>query len=96
MSIAATVEGYKFFLTLVDDCTRTTWLYLMKFKSEARSLLESFITMIKTQFDCQTKTIRSDNGLKFNMLEFFSSRGITHQHSCVETPQQNSAVERKH
>jgi hypothetical protein len=31
-----TVEGYKYFLTLVDDCTRTTWLYLMKFKSKAR------------------------------------------------------------
>jgi hypothetical protein len=30
----ATVEGYQYFLTLVDDCTRTTWVYLMKFKSE--------------------------------------------------------------
>ena len=70
MSIAATVEGYKFFLTLVDDCTRTTWLYLMKFKSKARFLLESFITMIKTQFDCQIKTVRSDHGQEFNMPEF--------------------------
>ena len=52
--------------------------------------------MIKTQFDCQIKTVRSDNGQEFNMPEFFSSKGITHQHSCVETPQQNSVVERKH
>jgi hypothetical protein len=29
----ATVEGYRYFLTLVDDCTRTTWIYLMKLKS---------------------------------------------------------------
>uniref|UniRef100_A0A2N9I881 Integrase catalytic domain-containing protein n=1 Tax=Fagus sylvatica TaxID=28930 RepID=A0A2N9I881_FAGSY len=92
----ATVEGYRYFLTLVDDCTRTTWIYLMKLKSEARSLLQSFITMIKTQFNCQIKIVRSDNGQEFQMPIFFSSKGITHQHSCVETPQQNSVVERKH
>ena len=33
-----TVEGFKYFLTLVDDCSRTTWVYLMKLKSEARPL----------------------------------------------------------
>ncbi len=52
--------------------------------------------MIKTQFDCQIKTVRSDHGQEFNMPEFFSSKGITHQHSCVETPQQNFVVKRKH
>uniref|UniRef100_A0A2N9J288 Integrase catalytic domain-containing protein n=1 Tax=Fagus sylvatica TaxID=28930 RepID=A0A2N9J288_FAGSY len=92
----ATVEGYRYFLTLVDDCTRTTWIYLMKLKSEARPLLESFITMIKTQFNCQIKIVRSDNGQEFHMPIFFSSKGITHQHSCVETLQQNFVVERKH
>ena len=43
-----TVEDYKYFLTLVDDCTRTTWVYLMKSKSKTRPLLISFITMIQT------------------------------------------------
>uniref|UniRef100_A0A2N9F6B3 Integrase catalytic domain-containing protein n=1 Tax=Fagus sylvatica TaxID=28930 RepID=A0A2N9F6B3_FAGSY len=92
----STVEGYKYFLTLVDDCSRTTWLYLMKLKSEARPLLESFITMIKTQFGHQIKIIRSDNGQEFHMPSFYASLGMSQQHSCVETPQQNSVVERKH
>uniref|UniRef100_A0A2N9G1L7 Conserved oligomeric Golgi complex subunit 6 n=1 Tax=Fagus sylvatica TaxID=28930 RepID=A0A2N9G1L7_FAGSY len=75
---------------------RTTWLYLMKLKSEARSLLESFITMIKTQFGHQIKIVRSDNGQEFHMPSFYASLGMSQQHSCVETPQQNSVVERKH
>ena len=68
----------------------------MKLKLEARPLLQSFITMIKTQFNCQIKIVRSDNGQEFHMPIFFFSKGITHQHSCVETPKQNSVVERKH
>ena len=91
-----TVEGYKYFLTLVDDHSRTTWLYLMKSKSKAIPLLESFIIMIHTQFNCHVKIVRSDNGQEFNLSSFYASKGIEHQHSCVETPQQNSVVERKH
>ena len=62
-----TVEGYRYFLTLVDDYTRTTWIYLMKSKSDTRSLLTSFILMIQTQFHTMIKHLRSDNGQEFNM-----------------------------
>ena len=68
----------------------------MKAKSDTRSLLISFVTMIQTQFHTMLKQIRSDNGQEFHMPEFYASKGIIHQHSCVETPQQNSVVERKH
>ena len=69
-------------------------------KDEAVALLKAFTIMVKTQFDKSVKTIRSDNALElsksYEILEFFVSFGITHQTSCVQTPQQNGVVERKH
>lgn len=40
--------------------------------------------------------LRSDNGDKFSMTAFFNEKGIIHQRTCVETPQQNEIVERKY
>ena len=42
------------------------------------------------------KIVRSDNGLEFKIDSFYASKGIEHQHTCVETPQQNEVVEHKH
>jgi len=42
------------------------------------------------------KIVRSDNGPEFTIPQFYASKGILHQTSCVETPQQNARVERKH
>ena len=52
--------------------------------------------MIHTQYSVLIKKVKIDNISEFQMDKFFSSKGIIHQRSCVETPQQNSIVERKH
>ncbi|PNY16454.1 flavonol sulfotransferase-like protein [Trifolium pratense] len=90
------MSGYKYFLTVVDDKSRYTWIYLMKYKSETSNLVKNFVSMVKTQFQKQIKCIRTDNGNEFKLLNFFSENGIHHQCSCVSTPQQNGVVERKH
>ena len=51
-------DGFKFFLTIVDDATSFTWVYLMKTKSDGKHLLISFYNMILTQFNNGIKEIR--------------------------------------
>ena len=90
------VFGHKYFLTIVDDRSRFTWVYLMTLKSEARVLLQNFIKLVQVQFNRHVKIVRSDNGKEFSMEIYFSKNGMIHQTSCPETPQQNAVVERKH
>ncbi|CAL8991399.1 unnamed protein product [Prunus brigantina] len=90
-------SGARYFLTIVDDYTRCTWLFLMTHKSETQSLLKSFFTFVRTQFCTTIKAIRADNGTEFlSLRDFFLYNGVEFQHSCVYTPQQNGVVERKH
>jgi hypothetical protein len=44
------VSGVRWFVIFVDDCTRMTWLYLMKNKDEVFPIFQSFHAMIHTQF----------------------------------------------
>ncbi|CAA7032085.1 unnamed protein product [Microthlaspi erraticum] len=53
--------------------------------------------MADRQFKKKVQTLRSDNGTEFTSLtSYFQSEGISHETSCVGTPQQNGRVERKH
>jgi hypothetical protein len=80
-----TVNNQRYFLTIVDDYTQCTWIFLMKLKSETRGLLQSFFKLVQTQFFASIKTPRSDNGLEFDMTEFYAQQGTLHQTSCVGT-----------
>ncbi|KAJ0752905.1 putative RNA-directed DNA polymerase [Helianthus annuus] len=92
-------EGFKYFLTIVDDFSRTVWCYMLINKTEVFENLCSFYELMLTQFETKVKIIRSDNGTEFinsQMNTFCKTKGILHQTSCSYTPQQNGVVERKH
>ncbi|XP_021980336.1 uncharacterized protein LOC110876473 [Helianthus annuus] len=92
-------EGFRYFLTMVDDYSRAVWVYLMKSKDEVFYNIKGFYNFLKTQFSKSVKIFRSDNGTEFTnkqMSNFCYENGILHQTSCVHTPQQNGIVERKH
>ncbi|TQD71560.1 hypothetical protein C1H46_042906, partial [Malus baccata] len=93
-----TYTGAKYFVSFIDDCTRVSWVYLLKNKSEVMSILPIFHQMIQTQFHAKIQVVRSDNGkeyLNYGLGTFFQQHGIIHQTSCPHTPQQNGIAERK-
>lgn len=91
-----TIHGHKYFLTIVDDCSRCVWTYLLESKTEVSTVLPQFFQQVFTQFDKSVKIIRCDNGSEFHLPHLFYKFGTLVQHSCVESPQQNARVERKH
>ncbi|GJT84605.1 putative RNA-directed DNA polymerase [Tanacetum coccineum] len=95
----ASKEGFRYFLTIVDDYTRSVWVYMLKGKDEVFDCVLAFYNLIKNQFGKIVKTFRSDNGTEFvNKMfsKFCVDNGIIHQTTCAYTPQQNGIVERKH
>lgn len=95
-----TYNIYKYFLTIIDDYSRATWTYLLSSKSNVFSTLKDYLVIVERQFGAKIKIIRSDNALELGggaiLSQYFLSEGIIHQTSCVNTPQQNGVVERKH
>lgn len=52
-----TIEGFRYFLTIVDDATRVTWIYLLKTKSSVQVVFHSFIQHVKTRYNSHIKAI---------------------------------------
>ncbi|GJW06293.1 ribonuclease H-like domain-containing protein [Tanacetum coccineum] len=93
--MVTSMEGFKYFLNVVDDFSRVVWVYLNKTKDEVFDVFVSYDKMIHNQFDVKIKTVRSDNGTKFlnkRMNDFFCDMGIIQQTSCAYTPQQNGEI----
>ena len=82
-----THRGYRYFMTLIDDKSRATWVYLMKHKSQALSILETFSNYIGNQFQSTMKILRTENALEFESqpcLDFFDKFGIVHQTTFID------------
>lgn len=60
-----TYNGYRYFITFVDDYTRATWTHLLSLKDNAFSILKSFTFMVKTHFHSHIQIFRYDNAFEF-------------------------------
>lgn len=94
-SRVTTLGGSLWFVTFIDDCTRMTWVCLMKSKGEVNLLFQKFHKMVHTQYNAQVQVLRSDNGgeyLSYELQQYFEAYGTIHQITCSNTPQQNGVA----
>ncbi|CAL2251278.1 unnamed protein product [Prunus armeniaca] len=92
------VAGNKYFMLIIDDCTRMSWVYFLRNKSEAFNCFKKFKSMTELQSGHKVKCLRSDRGGEFlssEFIKFCEDHGIQRQLTMAYTPQQNGVVERK-
>ena len=66
------LSSAKYFLKIVDDYSRFTWVFFMQHKNETQHLLTNFFSFVETQFNTSIANIRVDNGGEFfSMRDFF-------------------------
>jgi len=94
------IYGNKYFLSILDDYSRYSWVLFIKRKSDTFKTFIIWYNQIKNLFDnCNIKYIKTDNGTEFfnnNFNEFYERTGIIHEHTIAHNPQQNGRVERLH
>lgn len=72
------VEGYKYFLTIVNDHTRVTWIYMLRNKSDVSKCFPVFLKYVSTQYNAILKRIRTDNAPELAFTDILEQSGITH------------------
>jgi transposase InsO family protein len=94
----STPRGNRYFMTLIDDYSKCSVLYLLKNKSEVTAKVKEYVKLVQTKFNRIPKIIRSDNGGEYvneELKSFFRNEGIISQTTVPYTPQQNGRSERK-
>jgi hypothetical protein len=56
------VNGYKYYISFIDDFTKFTWIYLMHDRMEAPKIFQLFQTNVERLLDAKIKIVQSDWG----------------------------------
>ena len=91
------LKGHRYFVSMIDDYSRKTWITFMKHKSEAFNSFKEWKILVENQTEKKIKRLRTDNGLEFCSTEFnqfCKDAGIARHHTIRYTPQQNGVAER--
>lgn len=60
-----THNNYNYFLTMVDEFSKATWVLLFVHKNQVGNLIKNFLSYVSNHFHTSVKTLRSDNGTEF-------------------------------
>lgn len=63
------INGMKYFILFVDDCTRFQWVYTMHNKSQVAHIFLHFESYVARQFNTKIYQLQSDGGTKLKGLK---------------------------
>jgi len=89
------IDNYKFIITFIDDFSRKSWIFLMKDKSNATSIIIYFLKYLDNHFQGMVKFFKSDNGKEYNNVKvkrMCKKIGIKKISSTPYNPQINGIV----
>ena len=66
----ATNGDRRYFLLLMDDCSRYMWLQLLTSKGEAAAAIKKFKTRAEAESGKKLRVLRTDRGDEFTSVEF--------------------------
>ncbi|KAJ4703769.1 Retrovirus-related Pol polyprotein from transposon TNT 1-94 [Melia azedarach] len=97
LSRVESLGGHRYFVSMIDDFSRMTWVFIMKHKSKAFKNFRLWKALVENQTGKKIKRLRTDNGMEFywsEFDEFCKNEGIARHHTVRDTPQQNGVAER--
>jgi hypothetical protein len=91
------IGGGRYMLLFINDPTRQTDEYILKYKSEALEKFNEWKALREKESGKQVKRILTDGGSEYTcqkLAEYLKSEGILHETTTLYTPQSNGVVER--
>nr|GEV79064.1 retrovirus-related Pol polyprotein from transposon TNT 1-94 [Tanacetum cinerariifolium] len=77
---------------------RYTWTHFLRSKDETPKVLIDLLRLVQRGLHAQVRIVQTDKGTEFlnkTLHAYFASKGINHQTSVAQTPEQNGVVERR-
>ena len=90
-------NGYRYFVTWVDDKSRKVYINGLKAKSEVADCLKRFVARAEVETGQRVQALRSDGGGEYiggETQQFLRDKGIKHEMTTPDTPQHNGVAER--
>lgn len=94
---AETFDGYKYYVTFIDDFTHMCTTYLLKRKSEVFTCFKNYKNMVEAKFGAKISKLRCDCGGEYSSNEFKlqnCSSGIVIDFTPPYNPELNGVSER--
>ena len=89
MNGVLTKGGKRYFTTLIDDCTRFCYIYLLKSKDDVLHYIKIYKAEVENQLERNIKRVRSDHGGEYlsNLFTSFCEEyGIIHERTRPYSP----------